>query len=166
MAGKQDKALASFEQALRLAPGNGNSLLNIATLHFELGRFNLAERFGNQAASVPENRYSALALLGKIYEKQGHKVKARAAFEESLAMSPLQPEVIRRLSRLYIAGGETPKALILYDVLIADLDVSATALLKPNRSDKDAGPGKAMALALESARRERKLILESRRIHK
>lgn len=159
MAGENGKALAAFEQALRLAPHDGSALLNIGVHRFEAGRLDLAEGFAGEAAGVPETRPEGWGLLGKIYEKQGRKAKARAAFEASLALNPLQADLIGRLARLYAEGGQAPKGAVLYDRLVAALEERLAILRASNRSAQDAGIEYATALSLQAARLERKAFL-------
>jgi len=89
--GEPAKALAEFERALALDPGNAEALLNIGTIHQGEGKSGLAEHFVQRALAVDPNSIGALAQLAEIRRDQQDLGDAIRLFGEALAIDDSQP---------------------------------------------------------------------------
>jgi tRNA A-37 threonylcarbamoyl transferase component Bud32/Tfp pilus assembly protein PilF len=89
--GEKDKAIESFSQGLKLAPGNARLLMQRATIYVELDRLDPARRdyadvVGQEARTPEERRRLAEAHmgLGYVYACQGAAADAQRAVSRAL----------------------------------------------------------------------------------
>jgi Tfp pilus assembly protein PilF len=88
---EQDKnlpeALQLIQRAVTARPGSPIFLHNLGWAYFKLGRYDEARRYLQE--SVKRDLYSPLSLehLGDVYEQQGDKEGAKAAWSKALSFS-------------------------------------------------------------------------------
>jgi tetratricopeptide (TPR) repeat protein len=136
--GKQDKAAALFEDALRLAPDEPQLLLEYAQLRFRQENFvdagNLAEKV---LASHPDNS-QAHSLLGQILFAQGDFNGAREHLESAVAGAP-GFDVAYLLGITYIKLGDFSRARLVFDDMLASFGDTAQIHMMFGRAYKQGG---------------------------
>ncbi|RME71198.1 MAG: tetratricopeptide repeat protein [Verrucomicrobia bacterium] len=111
-----NKALGAYLAALELQPGTKiSTLISVARSLLAQNETELARRLINTlevdpARASPRDRLRHALIRGRLAERDGDTVAAIAAFEEALAIDPLDPETLFRLARAYAAAGKTEKA--------------------------------------------------------
>lgn len=86
--GKEERALAWFENAASLAPRNSKIRSNLAAARIRLGRFTDAASAIDAALEANPNDCDALALMGNLAHAEGRLEDARRAFETLLRCAP------------------------------------------------------------------------------
>ena len=115
-------AIASFENARRINPKFIEPILNLTIIHLDLGLYEEAERFYEQAKNSLEAEDSQLSslLVGRLanmhaetaraYEKVGLVGEAIKEFEKATALYPNMPDIILHLAQLEIQNGRRDRA--------------------------------------------------------
>jgi Flp pilus assembly protein TadD len=100
----------AFQQALELAPGNGDALLGLGTAQLRQGKLERAVTALTQAAEGT-GQASAWNRLGIAQVLRGQTTPAQAAFSRSLGLAPNDLDTRCNLALAYALGGERQKAL-------------------------------------------------------
>jgi len=101
--GELEKAIEQFKIANKLKPKDDESLVELATVLFDLGNDIDAILKLTQAVTINPKNSQALLLLGNIYYARGDKDKAVNYYQKFLQISPSSPysnEVRTILGRL------------------------------------------------------------------
>lgn len=78
------KAEKYYKKALKIEPGNGDILNNMAILYMETGKLEDAEKLAAKAISSDSSHLGYFYdTLGRVYEKTGKEKEAREAFDKS-----------------------------------------------------------------------------------
>ena len=83
-----------------------------------------AVSFAEQAVAKSPNDHAVRALLGNAYFASGRFVSAEAAYRDSLALAPNQPQVILKLALVQIAQGKSGEARAVLESGAPALDVA------------------------------------------
>ncbi len=119
-----EAAVAQFEAALRLAPGNPEAACNLAMLRLEHGEVDAARALIAAARAMrPDD--GRLRLAQAEAELAGHRLDAARAALDGLAPAAIPPDERRRAARTLARVGLTANALAWVD---ADPDWGATGL--------------------------------------
>jgi len=110
-AGRYGDALRSYDDALRLAPGERDAVIGRARVLARAGRTDAAARGYRQWLDANPSDAEAWAELGRQRVRQGREGDAGLAFERAQAITP-DPAVARRLAvaRAAAAAAITPLA--------------------------------------------------------
>jgi len=81
-----DQAKLTFEQAVKLEPGNPDFLMGLATVERNLGNLDSAISFCTQVTSSQPENAAARNLRGTIQREQGDFEAALESFEQALAI--------------------------------------------------------------------------------
>lgn len=106
--GSQQEALADYQKAAQLNPGNSDAVLGAARLMEAGGDLPGAEKNYLNAAQMGNN--DALQPLIRLYLKQKRFPEAEARLREYQAKNPT-PEVLVLLSQVLKAEGKVPEAI-------------------------------------------------------
>ena len=109
--GRWQEALVAYEQALaRGVEQPEEAHLNRAVIFAEaLARSDDAAREVDAALDLNPRFVPAWVHLGSLHEQRGHRAAARHAYEQALALDPVQPLALARLAGLRpIAGPDDP----------------------------------------------------------
>jgi len=82
------RALAMYEQSIRLAPDNVQAIINSATAYYSLGQQPNAEKTLHQALKIAPNNVKIHLALGMLLMEQKRTVEAEAAFRTALKHDP------------------------------------------------------------------------------
>jgi tetratricopeptide (TPR) repeat protein len=112
--GKFDKAIGTYEQAIRLnrnrTPSSPWPPLNLGALFVKLNRLEEAEKVLRESLSYDPEFPQAHYQLGLALEKQKKDLEALASLEAAIQLDPDYPEPHFVLGRIYRRLGETKKA--------------------------------------------------------
>ncbi len=96
-----DGAIAAFQEALRLSPGNPLVQRDLATVYFSRNRYVEAEKMFDELSRTNPYDEVILYYLGKIYQERRQVDKALPLFEKVLVINPTFTEVYHNLGTLY-----------------------------------------------------------------
>lgn len=111
--GKLDEAHRVFESAIERAPAMPELRLAIARSYFGADQPAATQRalaVAVRAAELAPDLVAVHALMGKIHDRRGDDLEARAAWERVLALDPENRYARRRLLRLALARDAFPEA--------------------------------------------------------
>lgn len=111
--GRTDAALATFQKALALAPSSPHANLALGEAKLRQGEARSALIYCDRVARLTGNdplwRLRVAGLRGRAYEAAGDLTRARAAYEEALAIDPRDAEAREGVARLdALPGGARP----------------------------------------------------------
>jgi tetratricopeptide (TPR) repeat protein len=110
LAFKPDKAIARFEDVLRLQPNHVPALVWLGILHADNGRADLAEPLLTKAVSLDPRSAAARFELGKAALAAGDPARAVTQLEAALAADPGADGVHYALAMAYRASGDEQRA--------------------------------------------------------
>lgn len=116
--GRLEEAARAFEQAVALAPSNGNAYYGLGNVYAELGRWADAVIAYNKAVSLNKYDVEAYNNLGIALAERGQYVQAASAFEKAVRIYPKWAEPHYRLSRVRHALHDEEEAREAYDKAI------------------------------------------------
>ena len=105
-----DKAIARFEDVLRLKADHVPSLVWLGTMHVDGGRAEAAEPLLTKAVSLEPRSAAALFALGKAALAVGDSARAVTQLEAALAADPGADAVHYALAMAYRARGDEQRA--------------------------------------------------------
>lgn len=112
--GKFDKAIETYEQAIRLNRSRTSNSpwppLNLGALLVKLNRLEEAEKVLRESLSYDPRFPQAHYQLGLVLEKQKKDLEALGSLEAAIRLDPDYPEPHYVLGRIYRRLGETKKA--------------------------------------------------------
>lgn len=155
----RQKALEYYKQALELAKNTGNkglegfALTKIGNTYKELGNFAEATIYLEQSLNIfgkypSKDQFTALRSIGNLYLLKGEFQKGVPFYEQALdllAKLDNKPELINVIAKDYYAGGDTQKALELYNQSLAlsrersQTGAVAASLFEIARIERDQG---------------------------
>lgn len=98
--GRYEKALADFEESVRLSPDNPIALRNVGGAQHMLGRYSEAAASFQKSLEIRPDA-AIYSNLGTIYYFQGLYPQAVGAFEKSVELGPNDPTIWRNLGDSY-----------------------------------------------------------------
>jgi tetratricopeptide (TPR) repeat protein len=104
--GNFDAANKDLQDALSLAPGNVNSLLNYASLQWKIGQKDAAQSTFEKVLAIDGKNRTALASLGYLARDKGDSKLAESYFKRAVAAHPKDYEPYLALGDLYTAEGD------------------------------------------------------------
>jgi tetratricopeptide (TPR) repeat protein len=107
---QSDKAIARFEDVLRLKPDHVPALVWLGTMHVDNGRADLAEPLLTKAVSLEPRSAAALFELGKAALAASDSVRAVTHLEAALVADPGADGVHYALAMAYRARGDEQRA--------------------------------------------------------
>jgi Flp pilus assembly protein TadD len=108
--GRAQEALAQLDTALALQPSMVRSQMLEARAYSMLGRYDEARRATLVARQGGAQEAWKESELGSIDFAQGHVAEARKHFEQSLALSPTDLQILGLLEKTQIALGDASGA--------------------------------------------------------
>jgi tetratricopeptide (TPR) repeat protein len=98
--GDSARAMAEFQEALRLAPWSCDALLNLAGMYRKGGDRGAALRLYQKAVLVAPERAIAHSDLGAMYMVLGRLAEAQRELDLALRLDPRLPEALANAARL------------------------------------------------------------------
>jgi len=99
-----------LHMALELAPGNNILLLNLGWTRFEMGKYSEAVETLLPVYASHWNYSATYWLLGACYNRLKQYDKARYVLEQSLSVSPVNPDIYGLLLTLMLRENDTVKS--------------------------------------------------------
>jgi TolB-like protein/tetratricopeptide (TPR) repeat protein len=122
-----NRALAPYEKALRLAPGDASALRGMALAQQGLGRWDAAVEYFRQAERLDPRSVFTERYLGDALLWLRHPVQARESFDRGLALAPANLTLIEDKAMTYLSEGDLPGARAVLQA--APKEVEPTALV-------------------------------------
>jgi tetratricopeptide (TPR) repeat protein len=96
---KYDEALAKFQAAVQLKPGDPVLVNNLGFICYTMGRYDDAVQYLQKTLSIDPKRKEAHENLADTYVKMGRKPEAKQEYEQFLTLHPASSRAaeIRRL---------------------------------------------------------------------
>lgn len=110
-AGRRERALVCFEQALALEPGHTDAANACATVLSELGQAEAAMRVLQGVREALMRDADGATNYGIAAENVGRRDEAIAAYRQALALDPQQVRALNNLALLQAASGDWAQAL-------------------------------------------------------
>jgi tetratricopeptide (TPR) repeat protein len=115
--GNRAEAIGLYKEVLGLNPKHHASMYNIAKLYGELGDYENARRFGEQALALDPENYWYYAELVNAYEKTRASDKALSTQESLVKRFPKEKNALYDLAQMYITRKRYQDALNVYTEL-------------------------------------------------
>ena len=103
--GKNDQALAAYEDAIANNPKDVNLVLNKANLYYTMGDKDKFKELMSQASAMAPDNPDLLYNIGVINMEQGNLEEARAAYYKALEVDPGYVNAQLNLSTTYVNEG-------------------------------------------------------------
>ncbi|WP_343486683.1 tetratricopeptide repeat protein [Allomuricauda sp. d1] len=105
--GKNDEALAAYDDAIANNPDDVNLVLNKANLHYTMGDKETFKALMAKASEMAPDNPDLLYNIGVINMEQGNLEEARDAYKKTLAVDPNYVNAYLNLSTTYVNEGNT-----------------------------------------------------------
>lgn len=103
--GKNDKALAAYDDAISSNPDDVNLILNKANLYYAMGDKDNFKTLMNKASSMAPDNPDLMYNIGVISMEQGNLEEARDAYKRVLEIDPTYVNALLNLSTTYVNEG-------------------------------------------------------------
>jgi len=103
--GKNDKALAAYDDAIASNPEDVNLVLNKANLYYSMGDKDKFKELMNQASTMAPDNADLIYNIAVINMEQGNLEEARAAYNKVLEIDPTYVNAQLNLSTSYVNEG-------------------------------------------------------------
>lgn len=110
LAGNDDEARSSFEQARSLLPGHAQASIGLAHLAAENGDLDAALALFTEAAEREPELFAAHYGIGGVQQRREQYARAILAYEKALAIEPDDAFTLAELSRCHLGLGDPDKA--------------------------------------------------------
>ena len=105
-------ALARMEEARELRPADAQLLFRLASLHYDLARYDLARNYAQEAISLTPSAWVYHYLLGRIEKSAGRWQPARTSLETAIRLNPSAPELHNALGEVMLGEGNAQGAMV------------------------------------------------------
>lgn len=106
-----DKALAAFQQELRIHPRHARALISLASEYAKRDDFQTALPYAQKAADCEPSYFAAHAMLGKVLVEGGLDLqRGIKELEAAVALEPANPQSRLALASAYLKAGRKEDA--------------------------------------------------------
>jgi tetratricopeptide (TPR) repeat protein len=112
--GEWDKALAHYQQTIKLAPMFPNPYINIGNVYHKKKDYEKAEQWMKRAIQLDQGSALANYNLGNILREAGKTAEAIAAYNRALQLNPRYIEAANNLANIYFKMREFNEAITYY----------------------------------------------------
>jgi tetratricopeptide (TPR) repeat protein len=143
------RAIACFEQSLKLRSNFAAPYYNLGDIEYQLGNYGKAVEYLNRALGVGSKdkfmTIDVLNKLGRTYGAMGHTDKAIEYFQQGLTLYPDSFVLMNNLGVQYIKSDRPQRAVELYEkalrtredyAMIVNLSVAYGMLGETQKSDR------------------------------
>ena len=123
--GRYDQAAEAAQATLTVQPNNLDALLELGRAHIARGQAFYGVAPLEQARNQAPRDWRAYSLLGVAYEQVRRTDDARAAWNQALALSPDNPDVLTNAATAALTQGDAPGAETLLRRAVAQPTASA-----------------------------------------
>lgn len=113
-------ARATYERVLAIAPGDVDSMNNLALLMLASREYDGAERLLRRAVSLAPRNAGVWSNLGTVLRERGQSADAIAAFQHALSIDPSHQASRISLAQQFLAIGSLPQAREILDRVVAE----------------------------------------------
>ena len=114
-AGDLEKAAARMELAREVRPGDATLLFRLASLNFDLQRYDAAREYVQAAISISPATWLYHYLLGLVERSANHLTDARASLETAAKLQSTEAPVFNALGEVLIQQGERQAAIAAFE---------------------------------------------------
>jgi len=112
--GEWEKALAHYQQTIKLAPMFPNPYINIGNVYHKKKEYENAEKWMKRAIELDPRSALANYNLGNILREAGKTQEAIGAYSRALQLNPRYIEAANNLANIYFKMGNYPEAIKYY----------------------------------------------------
>lgn len=124
-AGKPHEALVYYRKAIEVDPLHFESLLRMAFILLNEGKYKAAYQYNVRLTENYPNRFEVFYSIGQYYWVTGNPMKAEEAYQRALALKPVFLPALKDLGEIYLKRKDYHLALKLYHMIIQSGDESA-----------------------------------------
>ncbi len=110
-AGEKHRAIALYEQILKLDPTYAAASINLGTIHFHLRQYDRAEELYRHATEADPSYVLAFFDLGNVLDELERPEESIEAYRRAVALSPRYADAHYNLALAYERKGERRSAL-------------------------------------------------------
>ena len=110
-AGNLPAAAARLEEARALRPADNKLLFRLASVNYDLKRYELAGTYAQEAIALAPSEWLTHYLAGLIAKASGKWPQARSSFETSARLNPSAAEVQNAIGEVALHEGDHPRAI-------------------------------------------------------
>ncbi|HEX6717190.1 MAG TPA: tetratricopeptide repeat protein [Pyrinomonadaceae bacterium] len=147
--GELEKAIAFYEQALKVRPEFPEAEFQLGNALASLGHLPEAEKAFRRAISYKKNWSLPYSALGVVLMRQTRDKEAEESFRQALNIDNKDNVALRMLSELRLRAGDTKSALDLAKQATANPEASASAWISLALAEKANGDKAAAKTALD-----------------
>ena len=114
-AGDLEKAAARLELAREVRPGDATLLFRLASLNFDLQRYDAAREYVQAAISISPATWLYHYLLGLVERSANHLTDARASLETAAKLQSTEAPVFNAWGEVLIQQGERQAAIAAFE---------------------------------------------------
>lgn len=107
------KAVAEYEEAVRISPGHAKAHLLLGMTHANMGAFEKAEKSVNASIKLQPS-YDGFHTLGLIHANKGDFAKAVDAYQNAVQMNPGAYRAWYHMGQVHSASGDFKSAVEAY----------------------------------------------------
>jgi tetratricopeptide (TPR) repeat protein len=116
--GQYDRAIADYNEAIRLNPKDANALHSRGNAYAQTGAYNYAIPDYDEAIQLDPKNAFAFFNRGNAYMEKGQYDRAIADFDEAIRLDPQNVSALCNRANLYFKKGEYDRAIEDYDEVI------------------------------------------------
>jgi len=128
--GEHEASAAYFEKAIKQGSIEPETYHMLSVDYFNMGRFEEAEKLGNEAVTRKDDFLKAWLNLGSVYRSQAKLDQALLCYKKVNELDPRNAGVAFRVGELYRDQGDWDQALKLFDITLKVDDSFKLALLE------------------------------------
>ena len=110
------RAIRVYLRAITIQPRDFDTNLNLSACYFQLGKYDLAEQYCQNAVHLNPRSPHAYSNLGIIYDSQNRLWEAIKAYKDSLELDSNQPEILLNLGSTYMRQNRLNDALRIFKI--------------------------------------------------
>ncbi len=110
------KAINVYLRARTIMPDDFDTNLNLSACYFQLGKYELAEQYCQNAIKINPKSAEAYSNLGIIYDSQNKLWEAVRAYKDSLELDGNQPHTLLNLGSTYMRQNRLKEAVNVLEI--------------------------------------------------
>lgn len=110
------KAVRIYLRARTIMPDDFDTNLNLSACYFQLGKYDLAEQYCNNAIKINPRNAQAHSNLGIIYDSQNKLYEAVRCYKNSLELDGNQPHTLLNLGSTYMRQNRMKEAIKVFKI--------------------------------------------------
>ncbi|SHG04672.1 methyltransferase, FkbM family [Fodinibius roseus] len=116
--GDHASSMRYLEKAIKLGSGQPETYHMLSVNYYNLGKFEEAEKYGNEAVQRKEDLLKGWLNLGSVYRAQAKLEEALQCYQKANRLDPKNSGVAFRIGEIYRDQGDLEQALKLFDITL------------------------------------------------